>query len=89
MLRIQQERMTSAFIPNANEYSKLFGLNLERFKLLDSKTVIMHPGPMNRGLEIASEVADSKQSAIVAQVSNGVSIRMAVLHKLLAKEGKL
>ena len=88
MLRIQSERMSSAFLPNAHEYSELFGLNLKRFHALNPKTLIMHPGPMNRGLEIASEVADSAQSAIVQQVTNGISVRMAVLFKLLTQEGK-
>jgi aspartate carbamoyltransferase catalytic subunit len=88
MLRIQAERMNSAFIPNAKEYSQLFGLSDSRFSSLSPKTLIMHPGPMNRGLEISSNVADSQQSAILQQVTNGVAVRMAVLYKLLAQEGK-
>lgn len=88
MLRIQQERMSSSFLPSANEYTKLFGLSVDRFRSLKANTVIMHPGPMNRGLEIASEVADSTQSLITKQVANGVSMRMAVLYRLLAQEGK-
>lgn len=87
MLRIQQERMNSSFIPSAHEYSEMFGLSLKRFRTLNPRTLIMHPGPMNRGMEIASEVADSEQSAIVEQVRNGVATRMAVLYKLLAQEG--
>ncbi len=86
MLRMQMERMNSVFVPNANEYATLWGLSSERFNSLSSKTLIMHPGPMNRGLEISSEAADSKQSAIVDQVRNGVAVRMAVLFKLLAQE---
>ena len=86
MLRMQMERMNSVFVPNANEYSTLWGLSAERFNSLNSKTLIMHPGPMNRGLEISSEAADSQQSAIVDQVRNGVAVRMAVLFKLLAQE---
>jgi aspartate carbamoyltransferase catalytic subunit len=86
MLRMQMERMNSVFVPNANEYSTLWGLSSERFSSLKSNTLIMHPGPMNRGLEISSEAADSPQSAIVEQVRNGVSVRMAVLYKLLAQE---
>lgn len=86
MLRMQKERMNSVFVPNANEYSTLWGLSAERFNSLSSKTLIMHPGPMNRGLEISSEAADSQQSAIVDQVRNGVAVRMAVLFKLLAQE---
>lgn len=86
MLRMQMERMNSVFIPNANEYSTLWGLSAGRFARLSSKTLIMHPGPMNRGLEISSEAADSPQSQIVNQVKNGVAMRMAVLFKLLAQE---
>jgi len=86
MLRMQMERMNSVFVPNANEYSALWGLSSERLTNLDKKTLIMHPGPMNRGLEISSEAADSKQSVIVDQVRNGVAVRMAVLYKLLAQE---
>lgn len=86
MLRMQMERMNSVFVPNANEYSTLWGLSAERFSNLSSNTLIMHPGPMNRGLEISSEAADSPQSAIVDQVRNGVAVRMAVLFKLLAQE---
>ena len=88
MLRMQMERMNSVFVPNANEYSTLWGLSSERFSNLKSSTLIMHPGPMNRGLEISSEAADSSQSAIVDQVRNGVSVRMAVLYKLLAQESR-
>jgi aspartate carbamoyltransferase catalytic subunit len=86
MLRMQMERMNSVFVPNANEYSSLWGLSAERFESLAKTTLIMHPGPMNRGLEISSEAADSSQSTIVSQVTNGVAVRMAVLYKLLAQE---
>lgn len=86
MLRIQSERMQSGFVPNSVEYSTLWGLTEERFTTLPKTTLILHPGPMNRGLEIASSVADSQQSAIVHQVRNGVAVRMAVLHKLLVRE---
>lgn len=88
MLRMQQERMTSSFIPNPVEYSKFYGLTQQRFSRMPKSTFVMHPGPMNRGLEIASEVADSERSLITNQVSNGVAIRMAVLYRLLAQEGK-
>jgi len=88
MLRIQAERMNSAFIPNAKEYSQLFGLSDSRFESLSSMTLVMHPGPMNRGLEISSTAADSAQSTILEQVTNGVAVRMAVLYRLLAQEGK-
>ncbi len=87
MLRIQQERMNSGFTPNQVEYSERFGLTQARFERLGKQTLIMHPGPMNRGLEIASTVADSSQSLITEQVTNGVAIRMAVLYRLLAQEG--
>lgn len=86
MLRIQSERMQSGFVPNSIEYSSLWGLTEERFETLPKTTLILHPGPMNRGLEIASAVADSEQSAIVQQVRHGVAVRMAVLHKLLVRE---
>jgi aspartate carbamoyltransferase catalytic subunit len=84
MLRVQQERMTELFFPNAREYSRYYGLNAERMKKLKPAALIMHPGPMNRGLEISAEVADSARSVITEQVSNGVSVRMAILYVLLA-----
>jgi aspartate carbamoyltransferase catalytic subunit len=83
MLRIQQERMHEIFFPNAREYSRYFGLNRDRVKLLNSNAIIMHPGPMNRGLEITADAADGARSVIVEQVSNGVSVRMAILYLLL------
>lgn len=86
MLRVQSERMSSAFFPNEREYSRIWGLTDERFARLGSSTTIMHPGPMNRGLEICSAAADSPQSAIVQQVANGISVRMAVLHTLISPE---
>jgi aspartate carbamoyltransferase catalytic subunit len=84
MLRVQQERMIELFFPNAREYSRYYGLNAERMKKLKPAALIMHPGPMNRGLEISAEVADSARSVITEQVSNGVSVRMAILYVLLA-----
>ena len=86
MLRVQSERMSSAFFPNEREYSRIWGLTDERFSRLGRSTTIMHPGPMNRGLEICSAAADSPQSAIVQQVANGISVRMAVLHTLVSPE---
>lgn len=83
MLRIQQERMLETFLPNAREYSRYFGLNRDRMNALDPNSIIMHPGPMNRGLEITADAADSARSVIVEQVSNGVSVRMAILYLLL------
>jgi len=84
MLRIQIERMSELFFPNAREYSRYFGLNSDRMKALKSDAIVMHPGPMNRGLEITADAADGARSVIVEQVANGVSIRMAILYLLLA-----
>lgn len=84
MLRVQQERMTDLFFPNAREYSRYFGLNSERMSSMKPGAIVMHPGPMNRGLEISAEVADSARSVITEQVTNGVSVRMAILYVLLA-----
>ena len=83
MLRVQQERMSDLFFPNAREYSRYFGLNGERMANMKSGAIVMHPGPMNRGLEISAEVADSARSVITEQVTNGVSVRMAILYVLL------
>ncbi|MFM1786613.1 MAG: hypothetical protein RL228_563, partial [Actinomycetota bacterium] len=83
MLRVQRERMNAAFFPSAQEYSRRYGLDESRAKLLAPHGIVMHPGPMNRGLEIASKVADGNRSVIVEQVSNGVSVRMAVLYLML------
>lgn len=87
MLRVQSERMNELFFPNAREYSRYFGLNSDRVKKMKKESIIMHPGPMNRGLEITADVADSARSVIVEQVSNGVSVRMAILYTLLTGEG--
>jgi aspartate carbamoyltransferase catalytic subunit len=84
MLRVQTERMTASFFPSEREYARIWGLNGDRMAKLDEKTIIMHPGPMNRGLEIDAKAADSAKSVILAQVANGVSVRMAVLYHLLA-----
>ena len=84
MLRVQHERMDDLFFPNAREYSRYFGLNSERLRLMSHDSIVMHPGPMNRGLEITAEVADGPKSVIVEQVANGVSVRMAILYLLLA-----
>ena len=83
MLRVQSERMQNSFFPSTREYSRLFGLNLDRMNLLQKGALILHPGPMNRGLEISAECADGVQSVILEQVANGVSVRMAVLYLLL------
>ena len=83
MLRVQQERMTDFYFPNAREYSRYFGLNTVRMNAMKAESIVMHPGPMNRGLEISAEVADSARSVITEQVTNGVSVRMAILYVLL------
>jgi aspartate carbamoyltransferase catalytic subunit len=84
MLRIQQERMNAAFFPTTREYARQWGLDDERLLALRPDSIVMHPGPMNRGLEISSRAADSAQSTVIEQVANGVSIRMAVLYSLLS-----
>ncbi|WP_433791051.1 aspartate carbamoyltransferase catalytic subunit [Actinoplanes sp. CA-252034] len=83
MLRVQTERMQDSYFPSAREYSRRYGLDVARMKKLPEHAIVMHPGPMNRGMEIAPEVADSPRSTIVEQVANGVSVRMAVLYLLL------
>ena len=83
MLRLQLERMKSAFFPSAREYSRLFGLDRERLKKAGRNALILHPGPINRGLEISADCADDVDSVILEQVANGVSVRMAVLYLLL------
>ncbi len=84
MLRIQQERMSDLYFPSEREYSSLFGIDTERLALTKPHSILMHPGPMNRGLEISAEAADSPQSVVVEQVANGVSIRMAILYLFIA-----
>ena len=83
MLRVQQERMSAAYFPTVREYRRRYGLDASRMALLPEHAIVMHPGPMNRGVEIAAEVADSDRSTVVAQVANGVTVRMAVLYLML------
>ncbi len=83
MLRVQSERMADSFFPSEREYSRGYGLDIARLNSLKESAIVMHPGPMNRGLEISAESADSHKSVVLAQVSNGVLIRMAVLYQLL------
>jgi aspartate carbamoyltransferase catalytic subunit len=83
MLRVQRERMSDSFFPSAREYARRYGLDAARLRRLPEHAIVMHPGPMNRGMEITPEVADSPRSTIVEQVTNGVSVRMAVLYLLL------
>ena len=85
MLRIQNERMKSSYFPSIREYKKHYGLTMSHLGLIDNEIIVMHPGPINRGVEISSDVADSKYSIILDQVENGVAIRMAVIY-LLAKK---
>ncbi|MDN4486695.1 aspartate carbamoyltransferase catalytic subunit [Demequina sp. SYSU T00039] len=89
MLRVQRERMSGggdAFFPSPAEYSRIYGLDADRMNRLPDHAIVMHPGPMNRGLEISAEAADSPRSVIVEQVANGVAVRMAALYLLLAGE---
>lgn len=86
MLRVQSERMQAAFFPSEAEYAKLWGLNRERLERMQPNVLVMHPGPMNRGLEIDSFCADSPNSTVLDQVRNGVSARMAVLYHLVGNE---
>lgn len=86
LLRIQSERMHAAFFPNEREYARGWGLDDRRLSQLQPQTIVMHPGPMNRGLEISSAAADSPRSTVLQQVANGVSVRMAALYLLLSGE---
>ena len=83
MLRVQSERMANSFFPSEREYSRGYGLDITRLNSLGKNAIVMHPGPMNRGLEISAESADSHKSVVLDQVSNGVLVRMAVLYQLL------
>jgi aspartate carbamoyltransferase catalytic subunit len=83
MLRVQRERMSDSYFPSEREYARRYGLDARRAQALPEHALVMHPGPMNRGMEIAPEVADSVRSTIVEQVANGVSVRMAVLYLML------
>ena len=83
MLRVQAERMAGAYFPSALEYSRMYGLDSRRMRLLPKEAIVMHPGPMNRGMEISAEVADSPRAVMVEQVTNGLNVRMAVLYLLL------
>jgi aspartate carbamoyltransferase catalytic subunit len=87
LLRIQHERQQHSMFPSLGEYSKLFGLNQERLAWLKPDAMIMHPGPINRGVEIESEIADSERSVVLEQVTNGLAVRMAVL--FLVSGGKV
>ena len=88
MLRIQMERQDIKYFPSLREYAMLYGLSLERLDRIGKKLTILHPGPINRGVEITSEVADSDQAIILDQVENGVAVRMAVLYLLAGAKGE-
>jgi aspartate carbamoyltransferase catalytic subunit len=83
MLRLQKERMQSALLPSAHEYFQLYGLTEQRLKVANEEAIVMHPGPANRGVEIASDVADGPRSVILEQVSNGIAVRMAVMSMIM------
>ena len=87
VLRIQMERQGKGFFPSTLEYSKNWGLTSERFSKADKDAIVMHPGPMNRGLEVASDVADGPRSVILEQVTNGLAVRMAVMYLLAGVKG--
>jgi aspartate carbamoyltransferase catalytic subunit len=89
LLRMQRERMTEALLPSMREYTALYGLTRRRADLLGNDALVMHPGPMNRGVEIAAEVADLPNAVIIDQVRNGVAVRMAVLFLLVGSESQL
>jgi len=87
MLRLQKERMTSALLPSEREYFKCFGLTEERLRLAKPDAIVMHPGPINRGVEIESSIADGPQSVILQQVSNGITVRMAIMSLTMQSKG--
>jgi aspartate carbamoyltransferase catalytic subunit len=88
MLRLQRERMSGSFVPSVREYFHFYGLDAEKLKAAKEDALVMHPGPMNRGVEIASEVADGPQSVIESQVEMGVAVRMAVMEALLVSQNQ-
>jgi aspartate carbamoyltransferase catalytic subunit len=85
-LRIQNERMNGAYLPSIREYSALYGINEQRLALARPEAIVMHPGPINRGVEISGDLADSGRSVVLNQVTNGVAVRMALLYLLLGSE---
>lgn len=87
MLRLQKERMSSALLPSESEYFKCFGLSDDKLKIANKDAIVMHPGPINRGVEISSSVADGPQSVILQQVSNGIAVRMAVMSMAMSSNG--
>jgi aspartate carbamoyltransferase catalytic subunit len=87
VLRLQRERMDGAFFPTIQEYTEFYGLTSERLRLAKPDCLVLHPGPMNRGIEISSDVADGPRSLILEQVTNGIAVRMAVLHLFGGSQG--
>ena len=85
VLRVQKERMSKSYFPNDREYSMLFGLNIDKINKIKKDIIILHPGPINRGVEITSDIVESNNSIILDQVENGVAIRMAVIYLLASK----
>jgi aspartate carbamoyltransferase catalytic subunit len=85
MLRLQRERMEGALLPSEREYFQMFGLTEEKLRLAKADAIVMHPGPINRGVEIESRVADGPQSVILEQVTHGISVRMAVMSMALGR----
>ena len=85
MLRVQNERLDTSYFPSTREYAMQYGLDKKRLDSLNKEIIVMHPGPINRGVEITSDVADSKQAIILDQVENGVAVRMAVTYLLASK----
>ena len=88
MLRLQHERMHSALLPSQKEYFYHYGLSAEKLTYAKPDAIVMHPGPINRGVEIASDVADGPQSVILPQVTNGIAVRMAIISKVIGSGGK-
>src|SRR5204862_5761125 len=88
MLRVQRERQRQQFFPSVHEYSRLWGLSRARVETLPEEAVIMHPGPMNRGVEIASDVADLPRALITDQVTNGIAVRMSLLYLMLGGDAR-
>jgi aspartate carbamoyltransferase catalytic subunit len=89
MLRVQLERQNKALFPSVREYAKFFGFKRKYLDYMKEDAIIMHPGPMNRGVEISSEVADSDKSVILEQVENGIAVRMAILYLLIGRSGEI
>jgi aspartate carbamoyltransferase catalytic subunit len=89
LLRVQRERMNGGFFPSSREYARVWGMNAARLAQCKPEVLIMHPGPMNRGVEVTSEVADHPRAVIIDQVTNGISVRMACLYLLLANDSEV